>query len=80
MSRLDRLGPSKHVAQVAAAIGRQFSRAMIAAVADCSGQELSNALDKLVEADIIQQSGADSPEFSYRFKHALLQTQLIRAC
>lgn len=73
MSRLDRLGPSKHVAQVAAAIGRQFSRAMIAAVADCSGQELSNALDKLVEADIIQQSGADSPEFSYRFKHALLQ-------
>lgn len=73
MSRLDRLGPSKHVAQVAAALGRQFSRTMIAAVADHGGQELSSALDKLVEADIIQQSDPESSELGYRFKHALLQ-------
>ncbi|MEM9471709.1 MAG: adenylate/guanylate cyclase domain-containing protein [Pseudomonadota bacterium] len=73
MSRLDRLGPSKHVAQVAAALGREFSRTMIAAVADFGGDELSEALDNLVAADIIQQSGSDSPRLSYRFKHALLQ-------
>ncbi|MGI9513719.1 MAG: AAA family ATPase [Anderseniella sp.] len=73
MSRLDRLGPSKHVAQVAAALGRQFSRTMIAAVADFSGQELRDALDKLVEADIIKQISPEATEHSYRFKHALLQ-------
>src|SRR6202044_824490 len=33
MARLDRLGPAKQVAQVGAAIGREFSHALLAAVA-----------------------------------------------
>ena len=33
MARLDRLGPAKEVAQVGAAIGREFSHALLAAVA-----------------------------------------------
>ena len=34
MARLDRLGPAKEVAQIGAAIGREFSHALLAAVAD----------------------------------------------
>jgi predicted ATPase len=33
MARLDRLGPAKEVAQIGAAIGREFSHALLAAVA-----------------------------------------------
>src|ERR1700745_2927940 len=32
MARLDRLGPAKEVAQIGAAIGREFSHALLAAV------------------------------------------------
>ena len=31
MARLDRLGPAKEVAQIGAAIGREFSHALLAA-------------------------------------------------
>ena len=33
MARLDRLGPAKEVAQIGAAIGREFSHALLTAVA-----------------------------------------------
>ena len=33
MARLDRLGPAKEVAQIGAAIGREFSHALLSAVA-----------------------------------------------
>src|SRR5262249_56211903 len=33
MARLDRLGPAKEVAQIGAVIGREFSHALVAAVA-----------------------------------------------
>ena len=41
MARLDRLGPAKEVAQVGAAIGRDFSHALLAAVAPKSEAELN---------------------------------------
>ena len=37
MARLDRLGPAKEVAQIGAAIGREFSHALLAAVAAQAG-------------------------------------------
>ena len=40
MARLDRLGPAKEVAQIAAAIGRQFAYALLAAVVPVGGSEL----------------------------------------
>ena len=44
MARLDRLGPAKEVAQIGAAIGREFSHALLAAVAGKSEAELASAL------------------------------------
>ena len=37
MARLDRLGPAKDVAQIGAAIGRQFSHALLAASEKAAG-------------------------------------------
>jgi class 3 adenylate cyclase len=44
MARLDRLGPAKEIAHVAAAIGRQFAHALLAAVAPVGAGELETAL------------------------------------
>jgi class 3 adenylate cyclase len=44
MARLDRLGPAKEVAQIGAAIGREFSHALLAAVMPKPEAELGAAL------------------------------------
>ena len=74
MARLDRLGATaKEVAQVGAAIGREFSYELLAAVAAQQSQtEVRNALDLLVESGLLFQRGTP-PEASYAFKHALVQ-------
>ena len=40
MARLDRLGPAKEVAQIGAAIGREFSHALLAAVVQQAGSRV----------------------------------------
>ena len=50
MARLDRLGAAKEVAQIGAAIGREFSHALLAAVAGKPEAQLNSALDRLVAA------------------------------
>ena len=72
MARLDRLGPAKDLAQIGAAIGREFSHALLAAVARKPDAELGAALDRLVEAGLLFRQGV-SPEATYLFKHALVQ-------
>jgi class 3 adenylate cyclase len=72
MARLDRLGATKEVAQIGAAIGREFSYALLAAVVPQSGAELQLALDRLVAAGLLFRQGAP-PEVTYLFKHALVQ-------
>jgi class 3 adenylate cyclase len=52
MARLDRLGPAKEVAQIGAAIGREFSHALLAAVVRKPEAELGSALDRLIAAGI----------------------------
>jgi predicted ATPase len=47
MARLDRLGSAKEVAQIGAAIGREFSHALLGAVVRKSDAELGLALDRL---------------------------------
>ena len=47
MARLDRLGSAKEVAQIGAAIGREFSYALMAAVARTAEADLASALDRL---------------------------------
>jgi tetratricopeptide (TPR) repeat protein len=72
MARLDRLGPAKEVAQIGAAIGREFSHALVAAVVRQPEAELVPALDRLIEAGLLFRQGVP-PYATYLFKHALMQ-------
>jgi tetratricopeptide (TPR) repeat protein len=72
MARLDRLGSAKEVAQIGAAIGREFSHALLTFVARKPDSELSVALDRLVSAGLLFRQSAP-PHAIYLFKHALVQ-------
>ena len=72
MARLDRLGPAKEVAQIAAAIGREFSHALISAVALKPEAELGSAMNRLIQAGLVFRQG-QPPHATYLFKHALVQ-------
>jgi class 3 adenylate cyclase/tetratricopeptide (TPR) repeat protein len=72
MARLDRLGPVKEVAQIGAAIGREFSHALLAVVVPKPETELRLALDRLIEAGLLFRQGVP-PHATYLFKHALVQ-------
>jgi class 3 adenylate cyclase/predicted ATPase len=72
MARLDRLGNAKATAQIGAAIGREFSHALLAAVARESEAELASSLDHLVAAGLLYRQGT-APHATYLFKHALIQ-------
>ena len=72
MARLDRLGSAKEVAQVGAAIGREFSHALLTAVSAYTEEELASALDRIVQAGLLFRHGV-APRASYLFKHALVQ-------
>ena len=77
MARLDRLGSAKEVAQIGAAIGREFWYALLSSVVSKSEPELVSALDRLVAAGLLFQRGVPSHS-SYLFKHALLQDARAR--
>ena len=72
MARLDRLGPAKEVAQIGAAIGREFSHALLAAVVRQPEADLASALDRLIAAGLLFRQGVP-PHVTYLFKHALVQ-------
>ena len=72
MARLDRLGAAKEVAQTGAAIGREFSHALLAAVARKPELDIRSALDRLVTAGLLFRQGTP-PHATYLFKHALVQ-------
>jgi predicted ATPase/class 3 adenylate cyclase len=70
MARLDRLGPAKEIAQVAATIGRQFAHALLAAVSPTDPGELDAALARLTAAGLVFPQ-VRAIELTYSFKHAL---------
>ena len=72
MARLDRLGPAKEVAQVGAAIGREFSHALLAAAVQKPEAELGASLNRLISAGLLFRQGVP-PHASYLFKHALVR-------
>jgi len=72
MARLDRLAPVKEVAQVAAALGRTFTRDLLAQVSRMAESALESALEKLVDAELVYRRGIP-PDAVYEFKHALVQ-------
>src|SRR6202030_1377262 len=72
MARLDRLGSAKGAAQIGAAIGREFSHALLAAVVRKPEAELGSELDRLIRAGLLFRKGVP-PHATYLFKHALVQ-------
>jgi class 3 adenylate cyclase/predicted ATPase len=82
MARLDRLPSVRQVAQVGAALGRQFPHELLHAAAGIPERQLSDALEQLVSAELLYRRGAP-PNAQYTFKHALVQdvayASLLRA-
>jgi predicted ATPase len=72
MARLDRLASVRLVAQIGAAIGREFSYELLHAVSRLSGNELQTAVARLVASELVFQRGTP-PDAVYSFKHALVQ-------
>ena len=72
LARLDRLAPTREVAQIGAALGRSFSHELISAVAQMPQQRMDDALEQLVSAELIFRRGT-APDAEYTFKHALVQ-------
>ena len=72
VARLDRLGQTKETAQLGAALGREFSHELLAAVSEVGDVELQNALDQLERTGLIFRRGL-APDATYSFKHALVR-------
>ncbi|GAG38658.1 unnamed protein product, partial [marine sediment metagenome] len=72
VSRLDRLGRAKEIAQIGSVIGRSFSYKMINNVADFSIDDLNSCLERIVASGLANQQGEDQ-DVTYIFKHALVQ-------
>jgi len=72
MTRLDRLGPAKEIAQVGATLGREFSYELLHVVSPLAEATLQQGLQQLVDAELLYQRGL-SPQITYLFKHVLIQ-------
>ncbi len=72
MARLDRFMPVKEIAQIGAAIGREFSYELIEAVAPMPQAQLDDALAQLCGSGLAFRRGTP-PDAIYTFKHALVQ-------
>ena len=71
-ARLDRLGPARRIAQIGAAIGREFSYGLLEAVAGSTVPDLGESLARLTEAELLYAQGFP-PDATYVFKHALIR-------
>jgi class 3 adenylate cyclase/tetratricopeptide (TPR) repeat protein len=71
-ARLDRLGPVKGTAQLAAVLGREFPLVWLEAVSPLAPEALRAEVEKLVESGLLQPRGP-APSASFLFKHALVQ-------
>ena len=72
MARLDRLGPTKEVAQLGATLGREFTYELLAALSPLGQGSLDQALTELVQAELLYQRGSP-PHATYTFKNTLIQ-------
>lgn len=80
-ARIDALGGDKPLAQLAAAIDREFEFELLTAVTGRNADELREAIDRIVAASLLSPTGSP-PGTSYAFLHALIQdaayTSLLR--
>lgn len=70
-ARVDSSGPARVTAQLAAAIGRDFTFELLLAVSSMTEIELDETLSLLIQANLVQ-SDDDEPRGKYRFRHALI--------
>jgi class 3 adenylate cyclase len=71
-ARLDGLGASKGLAQLASVLGREVELDLLRPMADLPDDVLRGRLESLVAAEVLSPIGAERPR-SYLFRHALLQ-------
>jgi predicted ATPase len=71
-ARLDRLAPVREIAQLGATIGREFRYDLLAAVSPMPEDELLDALEQLVKAELLHQRGVP-PDMVLTFKHSLIR-------
>jgi class 3 adenylate cyclase/tetratricopeptide (TPR) repeat protein/ABC-type transport system involved in cytochrome c biogenesis ATPase subunit len=72
MARLDRLAPVREIAQIGAAIGREFSYSLLRVSVGRNESALKQALSQLEQAELVFRRG-EPPEAAYSFKHALVR-------
>src|SRR5262249_2515799 len=72
MARLDRLAPVREIAQIGAAIGREFSYSLLRALVGRDESALKHALAQLEQAELVFRRG-EPPEAVYSFKHVLVR-------
>lgn len=77
-ARLDKMKDAKPVAQLCAAVGREFSFEMIDSIPGPHREQLSNHLNQLVESGLLFQDGSP-PNSQYIFKHALIQDSAYKS-
>jgi predicted ATPase len=78
MERLDRVAPSRRLAQIAAVIGREFSLDLLAVASQIDEDDMLPALSQLQRADIVYQVDI-WPAVRYAFKHALLRDAIYHS-
>lgn len=72
MARFAGLSSAHELAQSGAAIGREFSYPILAAITDLPEGKLRETLDRLTETELVFAEG-EPPDATYRFKHALVR-------
>ena len=72
MSRLDRLGSAKSVAQTGAVIGREFSHELLARVSDLQEEQLREELYRLMDSGLLIRRRSTAV-LTYAFQHALVR-------
>ena len=85
MARLDRRAPVREIAQIAAAVGREFSYPLVRSLVGRDETALKHGLAQLEQAELVFRRG-EPPEAVYSFKHALVRdaacesAQMTSAC
>jgi class 3 adenylate cyclase len=72
IARLDRLPAAKQVAQIGSVIGREFTHALLIAVAEMPEAQVVYGIDTLVASGLAFRRGM-APDADYSFKHALVR-------
>jgi hypothetical protein len=77
-ARLDWLDPERSLVPVAATLGREFPKGLLAQVVDLDPAELEQRLDRLVEAGVLKPLPGHEDDW-FQFRHALIQEAAYRS-